>query len=315
MQRSERTGSSGRGQKPVPPAGLVIAVGSFDGVHLGHQAIINRTRKLASEIGVPSAVLTFDPLPAQLIHPDFTYVLTPLPEKKRLFLEMGVDIVHILPFNTEMQTLDPREFIRRHLLTLQPHAVVIGHDHQFGKYRRGDADLLRQLLEPANIIVEVIPELSVSGIPVRSTTIREHLLLGHVHLATALLGRYYSLTGRVVPGTGTGRRLGFPTLNLQVDDREKLVPADGVYAVQAEWAGKNFDAVLNIGHRPTFHGEKLSIEVHLLHQELSRAPTQVTVLFVQRLRPERKFPDAAALAEQIARDVDRAEKILAARNT
>lgn len=290
---------------------VVVAMGGFDGVHLGHREILLRARQLAGELRVSSAVLTLDPLPAQLIHPDFTYVLTPLEEKRALFLAMGIDTVRVIRFDADTRNQDPWEFVEKNLRPLSPRAVVVGHDHRFGKKRAGDADTLRKLLEPQNIRVEVVPEFVLSGIPVRSTTIREHLLLGHVDLAAKLLGRYYGLPGLVVSGTGTGRRLGFPTLNIQVEDREKLVPADGVYAVLADIRGHTHPGVLNIGHRPTFQGEKRSIEVHLPGLDLPSPPADVTVRFVKRLRPERKFESPSALAEQIEEDVAQARLILA----
>jgi len=288
-----------------PPTRLVVALGSFDGVHLGHQQIIRRALETAAELEGLTAVLTYDPLPAQLIYPDFTYVLTTFADKKALLAELGVQYVHVLRFDTELRTTPASDFIRRHIVdSLHPAAVVVGHDHRFGIRGTGDADLLRRTLEPLGIRVEVVPEILLRGVPVRSTTIREHLLLGHVSLAAELLGRCYAMSGTVVPGTGTGRRLGFPTINLRPFERETLVPADGVYLCWVDAAGRTFDALLNIGHRPTFGGETRTIEAHLLDVQITESPRSAVFRLVDRIRPERRFENPAALASQIAKDVD-----------
>ncbi len=288
----------------------MVALGSFDGVHLGHQQILSRAHQLATAIGGTSAVLTYDPLPAQFIHPDFTYVLTPLSEKVCLLIELGMELVHVVRFDEQARRTDPVEFIRDYILSMKPAAVVTGHDHRFGYEGRGDVGLLKKTLEPLQVKVEVVSEFELLGAPVRSTRVREHLLLGHVRRAAELLGRHYRLSGKVVSGTGTGLHIGFPTINLQVEEQEKLIPADGVYAVVVDVNGDRYPAVLNIGHRPTFRGETRSIETHLFKWDLRSQPTSATVGFVERLRPERKFPTAQALARQIRTDVEKARDAL-----
>jgi riboflavin kinase/FMN adenylyltransferase len=270
---------------------------------------------MADELGAAVGVLTYDPLPAQLIYPDFTYILTPLSEKKALLTELGVECICLLRFDAAMRDTEPGDFIRHHIVdALAPSAVVVGHDHRFGRRGLGDADLLRLTLEPLGVRVEVIPEVLLHDVPVRSTTIREHLLLGHVRLAAELLGRPYAMSGTVVSGTGTGRRLGFPTLNLRPFERETLVPADGVYVGLVDTDRRHSPAVLNIGHRPTFGGETRTIEAHLLDTKLDRSPDTAAFRLVDRIRPERRFENPQALAEQIARDVACAREILAGRN-
>ena len=291
---------------------LVVALGSFDGVHLGHQEILRRAAEIASRHKGLTAVLTYDPLPAQVIYPDFTYVLTTFAEKKDLLAELGVDNVCVLRFDAGLRGTAPSDFIQRHIVeALRPAAVVVGHDHRFGSRGTGDSGLLRRALEPLSIQVEVVPEILLRGVPVRSTTIREHLLLGHVSLAAELLGRCYAVRGTIVPGTGTGRRLGFPTINLRPYERETLVPADGVYLCRVDAAGRTFDALLNIGHRPTFGGETRTIEAHLLDVQLSTPPRSAVFRLVDRIRPERRFESPAALASQIAADVTTARAAFA----
>ncbi len=294
------------------PTPLAVALGSFDGMHLGHQQIIRRASEIAAGLKGIAGVLTYDPLPAQLIHPDFTYILTTLAEKKVLLTELGVEYICLLRFDAELRSTAAPDFIRHHIVeSLHPAAVVVGHDHRFGSRGTGDAGLLSRTLEPLGIRVDVVPEILLRGVPVRSTTIREHLLLGHVSLAAELLGRCYAMSGTIVPGTGTGRRLGFPTINLRPFERETLVPADGVYLCRVDAAGRTFDALLNIGHRPTFGGETRTIEAHLLGVELAEAPRSAVFRLVDRLRPERRFENPAALAAQIADDVAAARTVFA----
>ncbi len=283
---------------------LVIALGSFDGVHLGHQQIIRRAAEIAAGLKGLTGVLTYDPLPAQLIYPDFTYVLTTLAEKEALLTELGVEYIYLLRFDAELRGTAACDFIQRHIVeSLHPAAVVIGHDHRFGSRGTGDAGLLRRVLEPLGIRVEVVSEILLRGVPVRSTTIREHLLLGHVRLAAELLGRWYAMSGTIVPGTGTGRRLGFPTINLRPLERETLVPADGVYLCRVDAIGRGFNALLNIGHRPTFGGETRTIEAHLLDVQLAESPGSAVFRLIDRVRPERRFESPGALASQIEQDV------------
>jgi riboflavin kinase/FMN adenylyltransferase len=281
-----------------------VALGSFDGVHLGHQQIIRRAAEIAAGFGGMTAVLTYDPLPAQVIYRDFTYTLTTFSEKRTLLAELGVEYVCVLRFDARLRDTTAADFIRRHIMeSLSPAAVIVGHDHRFGSRGTGDACLLTRTLGPLGIKVEVVPEILLDGVPVRSTTIREHLLLGHVKLAAELLGRCFAMSGTVVPGTGTGRRLGFPTINLLPFERETLVPADGVYVCRVDTAGRTYEAVLNIGHRPTFGGETRTIEAHLLDTELPEPPRTAVFRLLDRLRPERRFESPAALASQIAEDV------------
>jgi len=298
--------------EPHHPAPLVLALGSFDGVHLGHQQIIRHAAQIAADFNGLTAVLTYDPLPAQLIYPDFTYVLTTFAQKKALLMELDVGYICVLRFDAELRATSAPDFVQRHIVdSLHPAAVVIGHDHRFGSRGTGDARLLSRTLEPLDIKVDIVPEIMIGGVPVRSTTIREHLLLGHVRLAAELLGRCYALNGAIVPGRGTGRRLGFPTINLRPFERETLVPADGVYLCHVETLGSVYNALLNIGHRPTFGGETRSIEAHLLDAQLSESPRTAEFRLVERLRPERRFDSSSALAAQIADDVETARAMFA----
>ena len=300
----------------APRTPLVVALGSFDGVHVGHRRIIHRAAEIAHTVNGLTGVLTYDPLPAQVIYPDFTYILTTFSDKRTLLAELGVEYVCVLRFDAELRNMAAADFIQRHIVdSLHPAAVVIGHDHRFGSRGAGDADLLARALQPLGVRVEVVPEILLRGVPVRSTTIREHLLLGHVKLAAVLLGRLYAMSGTIVPGHGTGRRLGFPTINLLPYERETMVPADGVYLCLVDVGGRTFDGLLNIGHRPTFGGETRTVEAHLIDVRLPESPRSAVIRLIDRLRPERRFESPAALAAQIADDVATARGRFARQST
>ncbi len=294
---------------------LVLTIGSFDGIHLGHQEILRRVMELAQEFRGVSGVVTFHPLPVQVLYPDFPYLLTPLEEKLSLFTELGIEFVHIIRFDERLARTEPEEFLQKELVEeLAPSAVVIGIDHRFGKDGRGDINLLQALLKPSGVKVEVVPEFIHLGAPVKSTRVREHLLLGHLRLARELLGRPYSIAGRVVPGSGMGRRIGFPTLNLKPVSPEKLIPADGVYAALAEINSLRYPGVVNIGYRPTFGGEERGIELHLIDINAKKAKElaseKITIYLIERIRPEQRFSTPAALQDRIKQDIVTAREIV-----
>lgn len=296
---------------PIEKNTLVLTIGSFDGLHLGHQEIVRQVKKIAQEVHGLPGMITFHPLPAQLLHPDFPYLLTPIDEKITLITELGIQFTYVIEFNQQLRATEPEQFILNYVTPLHPKVLVIGSDHHFGKNGRGDTSLLLTILKPHEAELEIVPEFYHLGAPVRSTRIREHLLLGHIRLAAELLGRLYSFTGKVIPGSGTGRRLGFPTMNLQPIHREKLLPAEGVYAVIVETPNGNFGGVLNIGFRPTFGGGKRTIEVHILNypQDVPKVE-KITIHFLERLRPEAKFENPEDLKHQITRDVAFAAKLI-----
>lgn len=291
----------------------VITIGSFDGIHRGHQAVIQKTIEVAQKDAgrLKAGLLTFEPIPQQVIYPDFHYILTPYAEKKAILSGLGLDFLYLVRFDKTIQSLAPTEFIKSQVLEiLNPKTIVIGYDHQFGKDGKGDINLLKFLAKKFNFQLLVVPECEEAGEPIKSTRIRERLLLGDIKTANRLLGRNYSISGIVTKGLGIGRLIGFPTCNLKVLEKEKLIPVDGVYAVFVWHRSKKFWGVMNIGRRPTFQGDARTIETLLLdfNQELYGA--QLKVELIERLRPERKFSDALALAEQIKKDIEQTRKIL-----
>lgn len=310
------------------PSGSAVTIGNFDGLHLGHQQIITELRQSArqshSSRGVrnpPAGLITFEPSPQLVIHQEFPYILTPFDEKTECPSEMGLDFIYLIEFTTGLRATAPEVFFEKMVIQpLKPSLIVVGYDYRFGSDRQGDTALLSALREKYGFELKVIPEFRHDGEAVKSTRIRERLVLGAVRQAAELLGRHYSIRGKVVHGQGIGHDLGFPTVNLQVSSPEKLIPAPGVYAVHVLWANQPYSGVMNIGFRPTFtdsesHASqsvvRSSLEVHLLDFTNHMYDQILTVEFVERLRPEAKFGSTEGLKRQIAADVAFARLILA----
>ncbi|MEO0100983.1 MAG: riboflavin biosynthesis protein RibF [candidate division WOR-3 bacterium] len=291
-----------------------ITIGTFDGLHLGHQAILNRTKEEGKKLSLPVGVLTFEPPPYTFFHKEFPFLLTPLSEKLSLLAEMGMDFVLIIDFDERIANLSPEDFLNEIKEELSPRVLTVGSDFRFGRERKGDIRFLQRVKEKCGFQLVVVELIKKSGILVKSTTIREKLLLGNMKLVNLLLGRRYALFCRVVKGTGRGREIGFPTLNLQPLEPNKLLPIDGVYAVYfyPEISSRNFyQGVMNIGTRPTFEGRERQIEVHLIGKEkLTFQPQEVKVEICQRIRPEKKFSTIEELREEIKKDIQNAERIL-----
>lgn len=279
-----------RDPKDLPRGTRTIAVGSFDGVHLGHRRVLD----VAFESGLPVAVITFDPHPRVVLGQPVD-LLTTLERKVELLVENGVEEIVVLPFDRDLAQLSPAEFKRRYLDSVGAQIVVAGRDFRFGHDRAGDLDVLRDegLLTR---LVEPVPGVS-------STAIRDALVTGEVERAAALLGRPYELDGRVVPGFARGQRLGFPTANL-VFAPHQLVPKDGIYAGFAE----GHRAAISIGFNVHFGGSERRIEAHLIDFEGDLYGKRLVVELWQRLRDEQAFESEQALEEQIGRDVEMARK-------
>ncbi|RUM87618.1 MAG: riboflavin biosynthesis protein RibF [Thermodesulfatator sp.] len=289
----------------------VATLGNFDGVHLGHQALLRETLAWALQIKGTPLVVTFEPHPRRVLCPeDPPALLTTFEERLQLLASYGLSRVLVLPFGLELASLPPEEFVEEYLVDgLRLKGLVVGFNYRFGRGRRGDVALLLRLGERLGFEVRVVPPQKVDGLTVSSSLIRELLFQGEVDRAAQLLGRPYTLKGRVIPGEGRGRTLGFPTANLEVSS-EKLLPARGVYAVRVAWAGNWWKGVMNLGQRPTFEGRRLCLEVHLFDFQGDLYGETLTVAFIKFLRPEKKFSSPAALREQILQDCQRARQIL-----
>jgi riboflavin kinase/FMN adenylyltransferase len=290
----------------------VVAVGVFDGVHLGHRQILERA--LARRHGDHCVVVSFDPHPDLVLSPKFHAAppLTPLSEKRARLIEMGVDALDVIPFTRELAALPPERFVSEYLISRHGmRALVVGQNFALGKGRAGNVAWLREHGARAGFEVEAVPLLELDGGPVTSTRIRGLLGEGRVAEAGRLLGRRYSLAGRVVSGRAVGRALGFPTANLQLH-AEKLVPAHGIYAVWARPSGEAEPSMgaMSIGVRPTFGGGERTLEVFLLDWSGTLNGRDLEVEFAHWLRPEARFDSAEALSEAIGRDVSETRRLL-----
>lgn len=299
-------------QIPGIHAGSCLTIGNFDGVHLGHQALMVRTRDAARALGVPAVVVTFHPHPVRFFtgKPQPPFITTPA-QKARCIAALGVDALLTLTFDQALAAMPPERFVEEVLVgQLRVRRLFIGYDYAFGKGRAGNHELLARLGERLGFSVEQLPPVLVDGVVVSSTRIRDLLLAGEVWGARALLGRFHCVEGTVVPGHRRGGALlGFPTANLLLTD--ELFPKTGVYCAWAEWDGLKHPAVLNIGFNPTFGGEVLSVEAHVLDFAGDLYGRHLTLHLVQRLRGERKFAGVDELRAQIIRDVALARTVLA----
>lgn len=309
------------------PPGSVVAIGSFDGVHLGHQAVIGAAIELMQRIGKESigkgsdgkgsggkgevAALTFAPHPAKLLAPDLAPALIATADQRATWLgEAGVDHVVLLPFDADLAEVSARGFIADILVgQLGAAGVVVGFDFTYGKGGKGDTRLLVEEGARRDLQVRVVEPFHLDGLLVSSTKIREFILSGRVYGAMTLLGRPFELSGEVVRGKGRGRTLGFPTANLIA--AQEIRPANGVYAARARVGGELIDAAVSIGIVPTFdNGNDVTVEAYLLDFDADLYGKTVTLEFVKRLRPERRFQGPEALVAQITEDVKQVRDIL-----
>lgn len=288
----------------------VVTVGNFDGLHLGHQAIIKRVAQRASEAGVDGLVVTFDPHPKTVLHHGLEpAVLTPPSERNRLIADLGVSIVAVIQPTPAFLSQSPEEFVKGLLVeTCGVSRMIEGSDFRFGAGIRGDLDLLQSLGTRFGFEVEVVPPVMVHGRTVSSTMIRSLLGLGEVDHVAEALGRLYAVRGIVAKGDRRGRNVGFPTANLHSVDRS--LPADGVYAVHGSVEGRELKGVANIGFRPTFKQKNRTVEIHVLDFAGDLYGMEMEVRFVQWIREEAKFPTVDDLVEQIKADCDTARRLL-----
>ncbi|MDI3280486.1 MAG: bifunctional riboflavin kinase/FAD synthetase [Bacillota bacterium] len=288
-----------------PVEGAVVALGTFDGVHRGHQAILKRTAAQARQLGLPAVAYTLFPHPRAVLTPGQELpLLTVLSERKRLLKAYGMDRVVVQTFDATFAALTPEEFLERVVLAhLRARRVVVGFNYTFGQGGRAGAERLRELGEARGLRVEIVPPVCVDGTIVSSSVIRSLLARGELEQANQFLGYAYTLSGRVVRGEGRGKALGFPTANLLLPP-QKLLPQDGVYAVSVTLPqGRVYPALLSIGPQPTFGGAERRVEVFIpdLNEDLYGRVLEVGVQ--RRLRDIQRFPTPQALAEQIKQDL------------
>jgi riboflavin kinase / FMN adenylyltransferase len=293
------------------PEKQVMAIGQFDGVHLGHQEVIGRALSMASEKKIPSAVMTFYPHPKEVLGQQiYTDVITPLDHKMDCLEKLGIDYAYVLHFDEFLMKLSAETFVEEVLIPLNAADLVIGFDFTFGYKGLGTAD---KLMEWSNgrYGVEVVSPFTQHGIKTSSTEIRSALKDGDVMHANELLGRYYSIRGKVIGGDRRGRTIGFPTANMDIKE-PYVTPAIGVYAVYTWVKGKRYKGVMSIGTKPTFSSDKrITLEVHILDFHETIYGEDIQAHFVCFLRPEKKFSSVEALVAQIQQDVKAAETKLA----
>ncbi len=289
----------------------VVALDNFDGVHMGHQEILRTAIGLARPRRGAAFALTFDPNPAKVLAPERAPRMIMTPEDKLEFLRVsGIDAVLVIEFSRAFSMVEPRDFVRDYLIKrIGARGVVVGHSVSFGHNRAGNAEAMRALGAEMGFEVRVVGPVKVAGMEVSSSRIREAIAAGDMRAAAKLLGRAHFLRGPVVHGRERGRKIGFPTANIQ--NRTECLPPDGVYATRLALDDGAYASITNIGMRPTFAEPERTVEAHVFDFDRDIYGADVRLEFIERIRPERKFESAGALAAQIASDLKRAREILA----
>jgi riboflavin kinase/FMN adenylyltransferase len=291
---------------------IFLAIGVFDGVHRGHQAVISTSAQHAkAESGIP-VVVTFDPHPMKVLRPSQApHLLTATEHKIGLIRDLGVRHLLILKFDKAFASTAPEDFVHQLVMHAKPlREICVGHEWSFGKGRRGNLDLLRKLGVQFNFHVVGIPAVTLpDGEPISSTAIRQAIEAGDLGKAAEMLGHDYTILGTVVPGERLGKKIGFPTANLSAHSEQ--FPPNGVYLAQATVDGVSYPGLVNLGYRPTVHSDKSErvLEIHLLNFDRDIYDKEVEVRFIRYVRPEQKFENLDALARQIERDVQQARQL------
>ena len=281
----------------------VLTIGTFDGVHTGHQKIIQQLKDEAARIKGETVLITFHPHPRVIVHPQKPVkLITTLDEKIQLLAEKGIDHLVVVPFTANFSSFTAEEYVRDFLVNrFKPNTIIIGYDHRFGHDRAGDYKLLERLASVYDYRLKEIPEHIIDSVAVSSTRIRDAIRDGKIEVANDLLGYTFFFGGNVIQGNKLGRKLGYPTANLQVE-KEKLIPGNGVYAVEASYANVTFKGMMNIGIRPTLTDGLFMIEVNLFDFDRDIYGEYLKVFVRKYMRPEMKFEGLEPLREQIGKD-------------
>lgn len=291
----------------------IVTIGTFDGVHLGHQKLLESIRALAKKNDGESILITFHPHPRFVVNPDdkSLKLINTLEEKLDLLSNYKIDNVVVAPFTLEFSQMPAIEYVKNFLVgSFKPHTIVIGYDHHFGRNRTGNIDLLKEYQSVFKYDLIEITKETLEDIGISSTKIRNALNEGNVSIAEDLMGHPYSLCGFVIKGNQNGRALGFPTANIQLPVHYKLIPKNGVYAVQVKVKDEYYNGMLNIGYRPTFEGANKSIEVNIFNFDHDIYGEEIYVYFKDFIREEQKYDGLEALKNQLKKDKKQVESLL-----
>ena len=297
----------------TPVKNAVVTIGTFDGVHLGHRKIISRIKELAEASEGETVILTFFPHPRMILHPEDENIklITTINEKAQLLEQIGVDHLIITPFSRDFSNQSAEDYIRDVLVNkIGTKTIVIGYDHRFGKDRRGGLKDLLDLSPIYGYEVIEIPEQDINDVSVSSTRIREALLGANIELANQFLGYPFFITGKVIRGDQIGRQIGYPTANIQVEEKYKLIPADGIFAVKVQHDGNEYKGMAYIGSRPTINGMTRNIEVNLFDFDKEIYNDTISMEFLHFVRGDVKFNGLDELKAQIAKDKEDVLRLL-----
>lgn len=291
----------------------IVTIGTFDGVHIGHRKIIARLKELAAAAGGETVLLTFFPHPRMILHPEDEDIklITTMAEKAGLLEQIGVDHLIITPFSRDFSNQSAEEYIRDILVNqIGTKKIVIGYDHRFGKDRQGGLQDLLALAPEYHYEVVEIAEQDINDVAISSTRIRKALLDGDIEIANECLGYPFFITGKVIRGDQIGRTLGYPTANLMVEERYKLIPSDGIYAVKVHIDGQSYKGMAYIGHRPTINGMTRNIEVNIFDFSQDIYNKTLRMEFLHFVREDIKFASLAELVVQLGKDKEEVQALL-----
>ena len=288
--------------------GVAATIGNFDGIHLGHQALFKKVIERARDMSLEPCVITFEPHTSKVIGKGVK-LITPYDKKIILIRSSGIKRIEVIPFTENLSKMEPEEFVKHYLVDkFHVKYLIVGFNHTFGYKGRGNVEMLKKLGEKHGFVVEVFPPFEINGETVSSTRIRNLISEGKLEEANRLLGREFFIHGRVVEGKGLGRKIGFPTANIET--MQELLPPTGVYPCYVEVDGRTYKGIANIGTCPTFHGDKMSIEVHIFDFDRDIYGKEITIRLKPRIREERKFGSVYELTSQIKKDVEVAKSVL-----
>lgn len=283
----------------------MVTIGTFDGIHYGHQKIVKRLCELARATGGESVILTFFPHPRLILDPENQNLkmINTIAQKAEILEKLGVDHLIIIPFTRDFSNQSAKEYIQHVLVeTLGTKQIIVGYDHRFGKDRKGGMPELEQFASVFDYQIEVIPEQDINDVAVSSTKIRQALLEGDVALAASYLGYHFSIQGRVIKGDKIGRTIGFPTANIFVEETYKLIPSDGIYAVTVQMGDEMYKGMAYIGQRPTINGMTRNIEVNIFDFNKEIYGQTINMTFLEFLRHDVKFTGLEGLKAQLHKD-------------